>query len=159
MVSVFNKLTATLQKGVSCFLIHPVNNDFWMESLLCLVLFFLISWHRAVDPSDALRLPGVKSFVSADDVPGQNTTGPVTFDEEIFATEKVSFQEESFQIFLLEVSVAQMISVLHLSVAQPCKWNVLLLIWPLSAKFSFNLLIIYMTKLFDSDWLTAVEFF
>ncbi|XP_015770301.1 PREDICTED: xanthine dehydrogenase/oxidase-like [Acropora digitifera] len=44
----------------------------------------------AVDPSDALRLPGVKSFVSADDVPGQNTTGPVTFDEEIFATEKVT---------------------------------------------------------------------
>lgn len=53
----------------------------------------LISCHRAVDPSDALRLPGVKSFVSADDVPGQNTTGPVTFDEEIFATEKVSFQQ------------------------------------------------------------------
>ena len=81
----------------------------------------MISCHRAVDPSDALRLPGVKSFVSADDVPGQNTTGPVTFDEEIFATEKVSFQQESFQIFVLEASVAQMIRVLHESVAQPCE--------------------------------------
>lgn len=38
MDSVLNKLTAALPKGVSCFLIHPVNNGFLIESLLGLVL-------------------------------------------------------------------------------------------------------------------------
>ncbi|KAK2567725.1 Xanthine dehydrogenase/oxidase [Acropora cervicornis] len=33
--------------------------------------------------------------ILADDVPGQNTTGPVTFDEEIFATEKEHFYLET----------------------------------------------------------------
>ena len=46
---------------------------------------------RGVDPSEALRQPGVKRYVGVDDVPGRNATGPVIFDEEIFASEKVCF--------------------------------------------------------------------
>lgn len=34
-------------------------------------------------------MPGVKIYLGADDVPGQNATGPVIFDEEVFASEKV----------------------------------------------------------------------
>ncbi|XP_020627784.1 xanthine dehydrogenase/oxidase-like isoform X2 [Orbicella faveolata] len=43
-----------------------------------------------VDPSEALHLPGVKTYLGVDDVPGQNATGPVIFDEEVFASEKVT---------------------------------------------------------------------
>lgn len=43
-----------------------------------------------VDPSEALRQPGVIRYVDVDDVPGRNATGPVIFDEEIFASEKVT---------------------------------------------------------------------
>lgn len=46
---------------------------------------------RGVDPSEALRQPGVIRYVDVDDVPGRNATGPVIFDEEIFASEKVPF--------------------------------------------------------------------
>ena len=53
---------------------------------------------RGVDPSEALRQPGVKRYVGVDDVPGRNATGPVIFDEEIFASEKVPF---FFFIFLM----------------------------------------------------------
>lgn len=52
---------------------------------------------RGVDPSEAVRQPGVKRYVDVDDVPGRNATGPVIFDEEIFASEKVCF----FFIFLM----------------------------------------------------------
>ena len=51
--------------------------------------------HRGVDPSEALRLPGVKTYVGVDDVQGHNATGPVIFDEEIFASEKVSVKLNS----------------------------------------------------------------
>ena len=34
-------------------------------------------------------MPGVHSYVSAKDVPGNNETGPVLFDEEVFATDEV----------------------------------------------------------------------
>ena len=34
-------------------------------------------------------LPGVKDYVDVKDVPGNNLTGPVIFDEEVFASEKV----------------------------------------------------------------------
>ncbi|KAL9964449.1 hypothetical protein ACROYT_G028093 [Oculina patagonica] len=43
-----------------------------------------------VDPSEALSLPGVKTFINADDVPGSNSTGYYVCDEEIFATDKVT---------------------------------------------------------------------
>ena len=42
-----------------------------------------------MDPSEALSLPGVKDYVSSDDVPGDNKTGYHVLDEEIFATDKV----------------------------------------------------------------------
>ena len=42
-----------------------------------------------MDPSEALSLPGVKAYVSSDDVPGDNKTGYHVLDEEIFATDKV----------------------------------------------------------------------
>ncbi|XP_066282060.1 xanthine dehydrogenase/oxidase-like [Branchiostoma lanceolatum] len=35
-------------------------------------------------------MPGVETFVSAEDVPGSNITGPVVMDEEVFASEKVT---------------------------------------------------------------------
>ena len=41
-----------------------------------------------MDPSDALCLPGVKAYISADDVPGENVTG-IGDDEEVYATDKV----------------------------------------------------------------------
>ena len=43
-----------------------------------------------MDPSEALSLPGVKAYVSSDDVPGDNKTGYHVQDEEIFATDKVA---------------------------------------------------------------------
>lgn len=49
---------------------------------------FCVSY-RAVDPSDALSLPGVRTFINADDVPGSNSTGYYVCDEEIFATGEV----------------------------------------------------------------------
>jgi len=42
-----------------------------------------------VDPSVALSLPGVRTYINADDVPGSNLTGYYVRDEEIFATDKV----------------------------------------------------------------------
>ena len=51
--------------------------------------YVFIVCYRGVDPSEALRLPGVKTYVGVDDVPGHNATGPVLFDEEVFASEKV----------------------------------------------------------------------
>lgn len=42
-----------------------------------------------MDPSDALSLPGVRTFINADDVPGSNSTGYYVRDEEIFATGEV----------------------------------------------------------------------
>ena len=44
---------------------------------------------RSVDPSEALHMPGVRTYIGADDVPGSNRTGAVIYDEELFATEKV----------------------------------------------------------------------
>ncbi|RMX48187.1 hypothetical protein pdam_00015397 [Pocillopora damicornis] len=44
----------------------------------------------SVDPGEALCLPGVKAYISAEDVPGDNVTGYAADDEEIFATDKVS---------------------------------------------------------------------
>ena len=49
----------------------------------------LFEFDSAVDASEALRLPGVKRYVGAADVPGHNATGPVIFDEDVFASEKV----------------------------------------------------------------------
>ena len=34
-------------------------------------------------------MPGVRTYIGADDVPGSNRTGAVIYDEELFATEKV----------------------------------------------------------------------
>lgn len=44
----------------------------------------------SVDPSEALHMPGVRTYIGADDVPGSNRTGAVIYDEELFATEKVT---------------------------------------------------------------------
>ena len=42
-----------------------------------------------MDATEALTLPGVKAYVNADDVPGDNKTGYHVLDEEVFATDKV----------------------------------------------------------------------
>ena len=44
-----------------------------------------------MDPTEALCLPGVQAYISADDVPGENTTGYGADDEEVYATDKVHF--------------------------------------------------------------------
>jgi len=44
-----------------------------------------------VDPSEALQLAGVHSYIGHKDVQGQNICGNPPDDEEIFASEKVSF--------------------------------------------------------------------
>ncbi|XP_078350679.1 xanthine dehydrogenase/oxidase-like [Oculina patagonica] len=44
----------------------------------------------AVDPTEALCIPGVKAYISAEDVPGDNTTGYGADDEEVYATDKVT---------------------------------------------------------------------
>lgn len=86
----------------------------WINILLCLKLFFymnvvkLICWFfldekylafvtsqkahaniLSIDPSEALKMPGVVDFVSHKDVQGHNNWG-IFADEEIFAKEKVS---------------------------------------------------------------------
>lgn len=65
-----------------------------LSLVVTLVVCFLV-YYRGVDPSEALRLPGVKSYVGVDDVPGHNATGPVIFDEEVFALEKVHKKRDS----------------------------------------------------------------
>jgi len=44
---------------------------------------------RSIDTSDAIAVPGVFAFVSAKDIPGSNITGPVFYDETVFAEDKV----------------------------------------------------------------------
>ena len=43
-----------------------------------------------VDTSDAFKVPGFVTYVDHKDVPGQNATGPIHKDEEVFATNMVS---------------------------------------------------------------------
>ncbi|TSO67446.1 Xanthine dehydrogenase/oxidase [Bagarius yarrelli] len=45
---------------------------------------------KSIDTDEAMALPGVVTFVSASDVPGQNNTGPVFHDDTVFANEKVT---------------------------------------------------------------------
>ena len=54
--------------------------------------YVVFVFYSGVDASEALRLPGVKTFVGVDDVTGRNATGPVIFDEEVFASEKVDIK-------------------------------------------------------------------
>uniref|UniRef100_A0A673N7L9 Xanthine dehydrogenase/oxidase n=1 Tax=Sinocyclocheilus rhinocerous TaxID=307959 RepID=A0A673N7L9_9TELE len=46
---------------------------------------------KSIDTSDALAVPGVVAFISAKDIPGSNMTGPVVYDETVFADDKVNF--------------------------------------------------------------------
>uniref|UniRef100_A0A673NE47 Xanthine dehydrogenase/oxidase n=1 Tax=Sinocyclocheilus rhinocerous TaxID=307959 RepID=A0A673NE47_9TELE len=45
---------------------------------------------KSIDTSDALAVPGVVAFISAKDIPGSNMTGPVVYDETVFADDKVT---------------------------------------------------------------------
>jgi xanthine dehydrogenase molybdopterin-binding subunit B len=54
----------------------------------------------SVDSSEAVKLPGVVDFISYKDIPGQNRWGGAFDDEEIFASEKVSF----YNRFMFNVS-------------------------------------------------------
>ena len=42
-----------------------------------------------VDTTEALRMPGVVDYISHSDVPGNNKTGFMAEDEEVFASEEV----------------------------------------------------------------------
>lgn len=64
----------------------------WYSGITTCILLVL---NRAVDPSEALKLPGVKTYIGADDIPGHNATGPVIFDEVVFASEKVILMENN----------------------------------------------------------------
>uniref|UniRef100_A0A8C2DMB7 xanthine dehydrogenase n=1 Tax=Cyprinus carpio TaxID=7962 RepID=A0A8C2DMB7_CYPCA len=45
---------------------------------------------KSIDTSDAMAVPGVVAFISAKDIPGSNMTGPVVYDETVFADDKVT---------------------------------------------------------------------
>lgn len=45
----------------------------------------------SIDSSAAERMPGVVCCVFADDIPGSNATGPVEYDETVFARRQVCF--------------------------------------------------------------------
>uniref|UniRef100_A0A673LHN0 xanthine dehydrogenase n=1 Tax=Sinocyclocheilus rhinocerous TaxID=307959 RepID=A0A673LHN0_9TELE len=45
---------------------------------------------KSIDTSDAMAVPGVVAFISAKDIPGSNLTGPVVYDETVFADDKVT---------------------------------------------------------------------
>ncbi|KAK6188057.1 hypothetical protein SNE40_004321 [Patella caerulea] len=47
---------------------------------------------KTVDASQALSIPGVVDFITYKDVPGNNTWGPVVFDEEMFVSKEVRCQ-------------------------------------------------------------------
>ena len=52
----------------------------------------------SIDPSQALLCPGVKGFLSADDIPGSNVMG-IGGDEQVFASDKVN----KLTLFLLYI--------------------------------------------------------
>ncbi|ELU12941.1 hypothetical protein CAPTEDRAFT_198744 [Capitella teleta] len=54
----------------------------------------------SVDPSEALKLPGVFDYIDHKDVPGSNSTGHVIKDEEVFATTKVTTQGQVIGLIL-----------------------------------------------------------
>ncbi|TRY88303.1 hypothetical protein DNTS_016695 [Danionella cerebrum] len=45
---------------------------------------------KSIDTASAMSFPGVVSFISAKDIPGSNMTGPVVYDETVFADDKVT---------------------------------------------------------------------
>lgn len=60
--------------------------------LHCLALVTVnISFGRSIDIDDAMAVPGVVTFVSAKDITGSNKTGPVVYDETVFADDKVTY--------------------------------------------------------------------
>uniref|UniRef100_A0A671RA85 Xanthine dehydrogenase/oxidase n=1 Tax=Sinocyclocheilus anshuiensis TaxID=1608454 RepID=A0A671RA85_9TELE len=65
----------------------------YYENELHLALVTSIKAHaliKSIDTSDALAVPGVVAFISAKDIPGSNLTGPVVYDETVFADDKVT---------------------------------------------------------------------
>ena len=66
-------------------------NTFVLKLVACVLCIL----YRSVHHSEALCLPGVKAYIGVDDVPGQNATGPVIFDEEVFASERVHLHWDS----------------------------------------------------------------
>lgn len=50
-----------------------------------------MSLYRSIDIDDAMAVPGVVTFVSAKDIPGRNKTGPIVYDETVFANDKVIY--------------------------------------------------------------------
>ncbi|KAI5610778.1 xanthine dehydrogenase/oxidase, partial [Silurus asotus] len=64
------------------------------ENELCLALVTSTKAHayiKSINTDDAMALPGVVLFVSAKDIPGSNKTGPVVYDETVFAEDKVTY--------------------------------------------------------------------
>lgn len=46
---------------------------------------------RSIDIDGAMAVPGVVTFVSAKDIRGRNKTGPIVYDETVFANDKVIY--------------------------------------------------------------------
>ena len=53
----------------------------------------------SVDTSEALSLAGVKAYVDHRDIPGVNLLGASRFDEEVFASDRVSLRPEYSFVF------------------------------------------------------------
>lgn len=58
----------------------------------------------SVDPAPALAMPGVHAYYGADDVPGDNATGPIIHDEVIFAKGKVTCIGQAIGIVLADTA-------------------------------------------------------
>ena len=56
----------------------------------------------SVDPSEALAMPGVVEFVTADDVPGENNWKPAGVNEEIFSSGRSNYAGQSVGLILAQ---------------------------------------------------------
>ena len=61
---------------------------------------------RRCDASAARRLPGVVAVLMAEDIPGENNTGPVRHDEPLFATGEVSYHGQIVAVVVGETLAA-----------------------------------------------------
>lgn len=101
------------------------------KSLVCIshgCLFFSF-YYRSIDFEAALSVEGVVDVVTAKDVPGRNTFGILTEDEELFATEKVTKLNtflnsvDTYQIAFFAMSCAAMrlvVSVMYIFIVESC---------------------------------------
>ncbi|XP_064601079.1 LOW QUALITY PROTEIN: xanthine dehydrogenase-like [Liolophura sinensis] len=57
---------------------------------------------QTIDPSAALKIPGVVKFISASDIPGENNCSPFGAAEEIFCSGKVEYAGQALGLIIAE---------------------------------------------------------